>query len=700
MSMKVSLNGIHVDALGTVGWAHTVGAYPHVQAFEMDKGEAAGLLNGGDVTLVIEDLKTTRIEKLSVIGEGPASAPMFRTVLVSDLRWKWNRKLITGRYNIRRRTGQKTLITENLVQLALSSDDFEFAPASLKNETTKWKPSEMLEDVFQKMSSGSGFDFSWTIAGNTDALEVNDVILNDKGPDALQIALSHLPGTMLWVDAQGLVHVESAIGLAEASVIEAMGPDIVGEGHASKVSYKLTRPSKIIVYFVREQEVRHDSIEGGETATQDQRMMENVVVVTDPTATVRGSQVMFGSWTKVDDLFPYWNQTLPSADGSVPAPPPISHTVIQQAFFEDALFRLYVPFGDDIPQPLWSGRINAVKSHYRQTFRLNRRWVDRSWQILGVRCALFDPTTNIRGRSQVYGDYCVKVSALPRQLRDNKGRLWKNFYGGGPSTPFGSGTKISDASVTPAIVSMVDDQAGIVHFDYVIDPYGAWKQIYPSLCKNLPTAVMNDTSPRGSNMRIGSEGDMPKLDSAFHCATVLTHIPSMPNGNGQFYKFEVSPSDVAGLVKGLVIEPANGPVWEEYIEAGVVTARMAWTDTAAQAIERSFGVGVGNDPNQNAGDSSVLESLVVNKEDLKAVAYAKAAEIWSKLTDRYIGGKAVRMDPSIAVRGSIEAVSHVVTPEGAMMTRVTLPEELQSRNYLALLPEGTRRVVFREVVPQ
>lgn len=669
----------------------------------MKASEAAALIDaGGSASLRIQDKSSITIQNLEVIGEAPSSRDKFRTVLVADLRWKWSRKLITGRYNCRRRTGQKYLVAESgILQLGQSFDQFQFQPATLKDETKKWTPKEMMEDVLKKLADGDEFDFEFDVEGDTDQLEVNDVEIRENGPDALTIALQHLPGTTLWVDKLGKVHVQSAIGLKEAQVIGRMGPDVVDRGHASKVSYKLTRPSKINVYFVREQEVRHDTAtaSGSRAALVDQRYMTNVCLVTDPVVSINGKDVCFGSWAAFDELFPYWNQTLPAAEDNIPVPPAISHDMIQKLFFEDALTRLYVPFGSDTPQPIWMGRINAVKTHYRQTWQLNRRWVDRSYSIQPIRCAILDPTTGIRGRAQVYGDYCVKVAALPMNLKAHNGRLWKNVYGGENDGKFSLGTQLKDAEVTPAIVSVVDDQAGIVHFDYVVDPYGAWKQIYPSVVDNLPSAVMNDNKPKGANMVIGSGGSFPKLTDSDAKAVVLTHVPSVPNGNGQFYKITVTPGDVSNLVKGLTIEPAQGPEWDVFVD--VVTARFAWQDEFSSEIERSFGVGVVNQTAQQAAnDAAVLQSLLINEDDLKAVANAKAAEIWSKLTDRYIGTKSVRMDPEVVIKGSIEAVAHTIDPDGVVLTTVSLPEELASRDFRALLPAGTRKLIFREVVPR
>jgi hypothetical protein len=174
----------------------------------------------------------------------------------------------------------------------------------------------------------------------------------------------------------------------------------------------------------------------------------------------------------------------------------------------------------------------------------------------------------------------------------------------------------------------------------------------------------------------------------------------MPNGNGQFYMIEVKPGDVSGLVKGLTIEPAEGPSWGEFIDPQVATARMGWLDSQSAVIERSFGVGAnGNGVKVSDADNDVLKTLLVNEDDLISIAQSKAAEIWSKLTDRYIGAKTVRLDPSLKIQGSIESIEHRVDVSGAVVSRVTLPEELASRSFLAIIPPGVRKIVFREVVP-
>lgn len=686
--MRVLLNGQHADALGPVGWRFTTGVYPNVQLFQMDAGEAKKLIDGGgEITLTIEDKSNVvTIKKLFVIGEAPSSAPMYRTVKVADLRWKWSRALIASKYNIRRRTGDKTLLNEGLIQLAQTVDDFYFHPGSLNGGTVKWKPREVVEDILRQLKRVGEFDSE--VKSNTDSLEVNDLELDDQGPEALSVGLRHLPGTTLWVNKDGKVLVQSAIDLREEEVIKQTGPEIKDYGHAGLVSYRLTRPKKIIVYFTREQELRFDSVAEGSdaVANDDTRFMENVLVVTDPFVTIGGARVNYGSWVTFEEIFPYWNQTK-AISGAFD----FSHDFIQAAFFEDNLYNVHVPWGDDSPQPIPIGRIHAIKTHYRQTYQISRRWMNRLFKILPVRAAILDTTTGQRGRAQAFSDHCVRISARYISKDPNKQQLFKNVAG--------YASFLKDGNVSPALVQVLDDEVGIVRLDYQVDPYGEIKEIYPSQLINIPTANLADANPRGLGMRVGKFGNFPKLSANHRAAVVLTGVPAYPNDLGQFFPVTVTPDEVKDKVPGLKIDPADGPIWEVHVAPGRITARMAWSDADADNITRSFDLRGGAALQNAAFDVTNLTHLVVNYNDLKATARAVAAAIWSKMTDRYIGEKTVRTDPNVEIKGAIESIEYSTESDGKSITRITLPEELKEREPMALLPDGVRRTIFREVIP-
>lgn len=691
------INGMHADAHGAAGWNFICGPHPYVHEYEMDAAEAASLLKGGKAALTIMDSGgTLKVEYLDVIGEGPASNPYLRTVVLADLRWRWSRAWVYGRYNIRRRTGRKTLLGQAVIELAQTADVYQFAKYSLKN-SEKWKPREVLEDVFGKLMAVGAFHYEIP-KELQDALEVNDLDIDDPGPEAIGIALRHLPGYDLFVNREGSVVVQSKVDLSEAGVLESgagSGAEIVGGGHVSKVSYKYTRPSKIIVYFTREQEVRFDStVEGSEFVQGDEsRSMENVLQVTDPTILVGEEYTNLGSWVPFQMAFPYWNTTKEIASAF-----DIGYDVIEAAFFEDNLYNVYVPWGGEDAQPIWIGRIASVKAHFRQTYQINRQWMDRAHKATPFRAGVLDVTNMKRARAQAFTDYCVKLST--RHIGKDPARqyLYKNVTGYAAS--------LADAWVSPAIIQMLDDEVGIFHLDYQVDPFGVGKMIFPSKMDNIPSANMGDLNTRALGVRYGRFGSFPKLSSNHRVAVVLTLVPAAPNSIGQFMAVEVKPEDVKDKIHGIAIEPANGPAWHIHIGHGTITARTAWKDDSAATIERSFGIGI-QEPNspearaaldeQIAKDVKILQELTINYDDLEAAAKAIAAQVWAKLADRYIGSRTIRLNPGVEPKGAIRTVSHRVEPDGRVVTEISLPEELQERNWMAMLPEATRRFIFREV---
>lgn len=688
--VKALINGLHADATSSVGWSLTTGVEPYFGTFEMNAGEAETILQEQFVTLQIVDEKQGEFKSLYVVGEAPSSAPYNRTVLLADIRWLWSRAHVLGRYNIRRRSGRKTLLSEDgPVEIAQIVDDFIYAPWSL-NEGRKWTATEVIEDVMNKLQRKGGFPY--ILDGEFDALEINDLDIDAPGPEAVQTVLNQLSGVTMYVSREGAVVFIDATKGGERGVIESSGPEVVDQGHASFADFSRSRPSAIRVYFTKEHEVRFDNrteTDSTRSELQDEREMENVVQITDPTLTISGREYDRFSWVPLESVFaPYNSSKEQVGDGT---PPDLTHTIIQRAFFEDRLWKMYVPWTGE-PQPIWSGRINSIKHNYRMTYQINRRWVDRMYRMTPTRAAILNIATGTRARAWAYSDHCIRLSgrAIAKQMVSSYQRFFHNIVG--------YSANLTDAKPSPAIVQVYDSEAGILHLDYRVDPYGIVKEIYPSQMDNIPTALIGDDKPRGLNIRSGKSGNIPGLKANHRVAVVLTLVPAAPNDISQLYSIEVSKNDVQDVLGDL--GDCKGPVWELRVHPGLITARIAWKDDQASVVERSFGLGeeIKTEEEQRAHDAS-MRSLTVNLEDLEAVAKATAIKIWAKLTDRYIGTKTVRFHPDITPLGSITSVQNVVTTDGEVYSVIELAEELAERNILALLPEGVRRVVNREVLP-
>ena len=115
---------------------------------------------------------------------------------------------------------------------------------------------------------------------------------------------------------------------------------------------------------------------------------------------------------------------------------------------------------------------------------------------------------------------------------------------------------------------------------------------------------------------------MCSSDLGFKLSVVMTCLQAGPNNQGRFHKVTVEKDEVEKFYDGPVGECA-GPDWTIHIGGGLTTARFAWKDEFSEQIKRSFEVG-----------GPIPETLLVNRDDVNAVAKAAAGRLYSILLDR------------------------------------------------------------------
>lgn len=694
-SQKVTLGNIHMDLERPISWGLVTGFGPQQSVIQTDATEAASLLTpeflGKATTLKIEDIggKTREFKEVYILGEVPSSKPWQRAILISDRRWKWTRAHVLGRYNVRRRTGQKRLLRQELVPIEISevADEFFFAPWST-NEGTRWKPAEALVDIFDKIKKTDNFTFVMP-ANFKNEQPINDLEIDDAGPQALARAFAQLPGATLYIDPDGKVIVIDTLDGSEGDVVDAAGPEIIGGGHIGDddIDFSGIRPPEFHIYFTKEHEFRVDAVEGG-SVSEDDRFMTNVLPSPDPVLTIADEEVNAGTIVAIPAAFNAWN-----ADTAFP---PLasnwSNTVVANAFFEAALFNQFVPWGGDIPQPIETGRVNAVKQNWRQTYQINRRWTDRFYQLRAVRAAILDVTTGTRAPAMVFSDYSVRVSGRNVVTQDDRQFLFANISG--------FADNLDDANVSPARVQMIDPEAGVIRINYLTDLYGTVVQYYPSRIENVPSADFSDPALTHAIDEELLDGTSTFLSSTHRVAVVMTAIPASPNNKAQLFKVVVTPQEVAGVV---VVDAGktNGPIWEVRVGPGTVTARFAWSDDQSVVIERSFGVGLASGQageEQAEGDREILQTLLVNDEDIREFARALAAKLWGKMVARRLGRKTVRFNPDLVPTGAIQKILHQIGVKGEATTEISIAEERVAVAENVFLPDAVRRTINREVV--
>lgn len=714
MGTICTLGGFPCLASSPVRWALKAGVQPYTTTVDLAPSHADQLLKitqavGKPTTLRIStgNGPDITIQNVWVIHNSPAENYNLSRVTIADRRWMWAYSHVVGRYNIRRRVGVNRITVNDQPANDVVTDSLQYAKWSLQKNLTKWAARAVLIDVLTKAENVS-LDTQPPVIiatglGNKLAnLPVDDLSVNDPGHEAVMRVLGYLPEGELFIDYDGSVVVYSKASDGERTLVANLGPEIVGRGHVEGVDFSLLRPSAVEVYFTRECEVRFNFNEGTSTRTEDERYCDNVGPQPDYSLSINGKTYPAGTWHTFPEYLSAWGN-LPNPFGG--AASPLTQTIIRKAMvpFMD-LWAAIGAIGQYDYTADWTGRISMVLAHWRQTFRINQQWVDKILSIRPYRVATVDQVTGSRAPAMAFSDYC-KLATTRAQ--------WKNREGGHQGLEYAinktgyAATLNSSSSPSPAVVSVLDSDQGILHLDYVGDPLKLYEIVLPSMLDtgNRPTGNIAQAAKSITFDSINSPGaTLPSLAANFHCAIIVTVVPAAPNNLTQYHRLKVTPEMVASMVPGGSIGPCNGPVMQVYIGAGIETARVQWLDSRSTEIEKCFGIGQGaNEEPQQPN----LTGLVINEgtpggpsatggASLWSIAKAEAARIYASLRDRKVGTKAgilTKLSPD----GWVDEVVHEVGIQGDITTHVSLPERVPKFSLVSFLDSDTRARVLRLV---
>lgn len=719
--MKCTLGGKDILAYGDTPWTLKEGSRPVIHTYDMIPSDAAALAgHSGPIDLVItpDQGQPIKVSNLWVLNVQPGDNKFLSKVQVADRRWMWSYAHVLRRYNMRRNVGTKRLVANDQVPAVNDvAAQISYWDWSL-NKGTPWIPKDMLLDVLgaatnsdrEKTGSILPVRVDGSIGSQIRTLPIEELTIDDAGDSAVDRALSYLPEAMLYIDYDGSAVVESRASGNERGVIQALLPEVDHEGHVDLVKNNLIRPKEIHVYFTREIELRFNFVENtlarGATTTDspaDARVMDNVLPSPDYQTTINGQTIPQGTWITFDQAFNAW--------GNMPVVgKQLDHDILQKAFIPGvdlwAMLRISGNFPDnngDIKP--WAFRYNACQDHYRTTFRLSPRFMDRIFSIRAYRLTTIDPQSGQRGPASAYGDFAVMYTqqTLLKSTRQGISPTWADNYTAYPT----SGNLDSTAFVSPCDVSIADHDQGIVHLQYKPNPiYGMNETVLPSQIQqdSLPTAdISNRTKPIAFNSVL-SGIKPPRLSPAYKCAIVLTAVPGAPNTIQQLHKIVVRPGDISSMIPSSQqtgLGEANGPTMEIRIGANVEVARVAWNDDPAKVIEieKCFGLTEG-EPN--------LAGLVINEDatanltngaSLNAIAKAAAARLYASLTDRFEGQMAGYINGQVRPAGWATEIRHEVAADGMAVTRVMLPPSVPQMNLMSFLDSNSRQAILKTVQP-
>ena len=685
---------------------------------------------GREGNLLIVDARgqKTEIRYLTILHEVPSAAPNLRSFVLADRRWRWQYTLISRDYNVPKKTGNRTAKVNVPFPGFVTVDQYDYKSFSLKGGSDVWTAKEAVEDVLQQLKDeGDGFNFSiesfpvTEASGGQREFTIQNIILRDQGDVALSRLLSYVPGATLWVDAEGDVKIINGADLSAAKRYFESLPGATWDGErVITVDRKAIRPRRIIVHYQREVEVIFeygDNFSNNTIAEQNpvRPYLENVIQTVDDTTTVveydpilkrniTKSNLPPGTWVN----FKSW---LSAMDDDRPTDSwPWTFETLSKWWIRDELDGVLGAGGKDMDtEANISMRIQAIKQHFRQSFRINRRLMDRTRDIKNVSAMLLDPYSGMRGPSRVWGQATVIPSNKGKMTMADAGKpfLHRNVDYFAPTQGEYSG-RTTEAPHGPTKVNLIDRDLGIFRLDWIVSPYGTDGSFVPCLMEdadgfNVPqrNLAKQDTEPMGSGIQVEEGTNGVFLSDRLSYKVLMTLVPGAPNNKRAFHREIVNASDVDAFTMGdWHISGGQGPDLEVFVAPTEATARFAWQDDsqAGSTIGTLLGIDQ-DDPIDSGIEGEELPGYVLVNSDRELYSHSRAvaSELFINFSDSLQGRVAtVVPEDGIKIAGNMSGATIQVAsaPSGKVSTMHEFPGTQKPISRLALMNEGARQVVL------
>lgn len=730
---EVIFGGVPLAATSGISWSFVSGVQPYTTVFTVHKSQWSKLEGqvGEPLTLKITDSrgKVTEIEKLYIMHLTPSGSPHRVSFIVADGRWKWGRHLVARDFNMPRKTGDRTALNTVPVETQLVVDVYDYLPYSLQqNEQggTKWTPRKAVEEILEIIEEGNYTIDSFPIkdtTGNGDAGEfsLQGITLRDGGDVALGRLLSYIPGASVYMNEKGRAIIYDGTDIdATRAHVQTLPVGTYSGDRAVWVDRKAIRPKKINVYYQREIEVKLDYSDDYQNNTTSNPVrnapyLENVCTTVDTKTTVseydpEGNTVSTneldpGTWVRFDKLLFAWNE-------DKQGPIDWDFQALKWFWVEGKLEATLGARLDISDEQNVVRRVQAIHEHFRQTFRINRRYVDRSRSIRPVRAGMLHPITGARAPAGVWGQACQIPSSKGRTLRgaSDDPKKWFVYHNIDTITQVLTGAKaITAADPSPAAVSITDPDLGIFKVVWKAPPQGTVGSIVPCKLVNEQNAEgiavstdmsAQDDSPMGPGIRVEAGTNGLWLDPFTQLSVILTMVPSAPNNEKQFHKVTVSPSDVQSIFRREYgIENGEGPELNVFVPPGEATARFAINDadTAEDTIADVFGL------NGTAAEAGIEGpelpgyTLTNGDREIQPHAVSLAAELLANFADNVQGQMVTRIpDDGLKLVGNMAGATVRVgsAPSGKVDAVHSFPGQQRQISRLAIMPESARQLLL------
>lgn len=729
MPTVVTLASVKLAASSAVSWRLVSGTAPYQTEMSVHKSDWPQLSSqiGQPVRLRFEDARGQRTEfsDVYILNRLPSKGPNLVSFVVSDKRWLWPYKLIVRDYNIPRRTGDRTAKNNVPVENTVTFDEYEYRKSSLK-KGVRWSAEDAVRDVLtlleQRRFVIDSFPIKATTA-NEGRISVQNLVLRDQGDAALSKVLQMIPGAEVYVGADGVVRVFDGADLdAVDKFAQTELPPLTWEGQ--KIAYidrAQIRPSEIHLYYQREVEALFDfsdDYSGGTSASpgRDTPFIENVIPTTDPVTTLteydpetnqsRERTVPAGTWVEVSKWLEAMNAQRTGA-WEWKFDPIAAHWVIGDL---EGVLGGTTQQGqnlDTLAEANVMARIEALKQHFRQSFRINRRYMERVRDMQPVRVAVLDPITGARAPACAWSQGCI----IPTT---------KGFTVSSPGHPPASGmyrnvdhysqglSQTIDGAPSPMRVEIEDKDIGVFSLRWVESPYGTVSSYIPC---NLKTEIGTlaspwrdladqDTKPMGVGMKV--EGTMTGITLAnkLSCKAMVTIVPASPNNQRQYLRKIIKPEDISKLYrKEFRIQNGKGPVYSVFVPPAELTARYALANEQAASTGIAQLLGLSQEDLEQAGidGEEIPGYLLINgKNEIRDHAASMAAEIFAQFADSTMGTSVTVVPKKLKLVGNIASagITAAPAPSGKCLAVHEFSGAQRAISRIALLPDAVRNLIL------
>jgi len=641
-----------------------------------------------EVTLTFGDpAQLIDIKRVVVIGTGSADNAQRRVLWFADVRWYLGRAWLEFDVNVRRRIGDTRVIGATVEAGLAVAATIAYAPWSINN-VSAYTWTTFKASVLNYFSTGAHGRPALTFT--TDTLSwaaqigqvVQETVVSSTGEAGMMHAITSLPGASIYPDRNGVIHVCDATPGAEIAYLATLTTkDYMGHGSMVLINNAARRPALWHVYVDYEVEMRFTYNQSGtgpwkyDSGHPAYPYLYPVLQSTDfslliPAGIDAGPswvsrRVGMGSWIRQDEAMAAWGPGAVLLFGTLPQ---LTDNIVADHYMGDALGR-YTNGGFGSPfDPVWSGRIQSLKSAWRTTFQVNPMFWERVRHAWNVRAAVWDKATGLRAPSPVYANYHVSIvdHYVANQIK---------FFGDNNRVSYPPDGYLASGAPSGFTVTIVDEELGIL--EIVRDTYAlpGKSNIIAS-----PAYIVGNAGGATVTEAVGlNEAVLQKLDRrdgsgdggyAWQLAVILSCTPAGPNDLGRLYDIPVTLTEasttagIAGVLTGF------GPDIE--LRTRLADARVAWPvgqddpddaahgQAAVQAILALFGVDdVAPDITLDAVDTTIVPINL--EQELEPLAKAVAAASLLTMLDHYEGTQAFPAHKDFKPIGSITSVTHSVS---------------------------------------